>query len=213
MTKAVLYIRVSTVKQAQHGVSLEAQQAKGEAYANLYDLEIVATCIDAGESAKSLNRPALQDALGHLESGDAEALLVVKLDRLTRSVKDLSVLIDDYFASRFSLLSVSENIDTRTAAGRLVLNILASVSAWEREAVSERTKAAMAHKVKKGEPVGRAPFGFQYKSGRLVKIPSEQKVISEMVALRKGGATFTAIGHAVGKSKQTASAIVRRAML
>ena len=213
MTKAVLYIRVSTDKQAQHGVSLEAQQAKGEAYANLYDLEIVATCIDAGESAKSLNRPALQDALGYLESGDAEALLVVKLDRLTRSVKDLSVLIDDYFASRFSLLSVSENIDTRTAAGRLVLNILASVSAWEREAVSERTKAALAHKKNQGAVLGNAPYGFRKVGSKLVQVDSEQQTIVKIVSLHKGGANAAAIAREVGFYPNRVRRIIKRATL
>ena len=211
MTKAVLYIRVSTDKQAQHGISLEAQEAKGKAYASLYDLEIVATCIDAGQSAKSLNRPALQDALAHLESGDAAALLVVKLDRLTRSVKDLSILIDDYFSSRFSLLSVSENIDTRTAGGRLVLNILASVSAWEREAVSERTKAALSHKKASGFTLGAAPFGFTIDDGKLVEIEEEQKVISEILSLRESGANFAAISRQVGFYPQRVRNIYRRA--
>ena len=211
MTKAVLYIRVSTDKQAQHGVSLEAQEAKGRAYASLYDLEIVATCIDAGESAKSLNRPALKDALAHLEAGDATALLVVKLDRLTRSVKDLSVLIDDYFSSRFSLLSVSENIDTRTAGGRLVLNILASVSAWEREAVSERTKAALAHKKENGATLGRAPYGYTYKAGELVEIAEQQVVITKIMNLRALGRSYSSIGRELGMNHQRVSGICRRA--
>lgn len=78
-----------------------------------------------------------------LRAGKAEAILVVKLARLTRSVKDLGDLVERYFASgKWALLSVSEQIDTRSAAGRLVLNVLASVAQWEREATGERTSAA-----------------------------------------------------------------------
>ena len=75
-----------------------------------------------------------------LKAGDAEALLVVKLDRLTRSVVDLGTLVERYFApGKAALLSVGEQIDTRSVAGRLVLNVLASVSQWEREAIGDRT--------------------------------------------------------------------------
>ncbi len=162
-TRAIAYVRVSTDKQAEHGLSLEAQRARAQAYAALYDLELIGTEIDAGASAKTLNRPGLQRALGQLQRGAAQALLVVKLDRLTRSVKDLGTLVEQYFLDgRWSLLSVSEQIDTRTAAGRMVLNILASVSQWERETIAERTREAMAYKQTRREYTGgAAPYGWR----------------------------------------------------
>ena len=142
-TKAVAYVRVSTEKQADAGQSLDAQRAKVTAYAGLYDLELVEVIVDAGASAKTLDRPGLTRALAMLKSGEADALVVVKLDRLTRSVRDLGELVDRYFANgKAALLSVSEQIDTRSAGGRLVLNVLASVSQWEREAIGERTADA-----------------------------------------------------------------------
>ena len=179
-TKAVAYVRVSTEKQADAGQSLEAQQAKVTAYAGLYDLELVEVIVDAGESAKSLNRPGLTRALAMLKSGQAEALVVVKLDRLTRSVRDLGELVDRYFANgKAALLSVSEQIDTRSAGGRLVLNVLASVSQWEREAIGERTAAVMQHKAAAGEYTGgRAPYGFRVEAGRLVRVEAEQAVLA-----------------------------------
>jgi len=96
-----------------------------------------------------------------LKAGEAEALLVVKLDRLTRSVVDLGSLVERYFApGKAALLSVGEQIDTRSAAGRLVLNVLASVSQWEREAIGERTATVMQHKARQGEYTGgQAPYG------------------------------------------------------
>src|SRR5258705_4952877 len=146
-TRTIAYLRVSTDKQADRGVSLDAQRAKVKAYAELYDLELVEILVDAGHSAKSLERPGLQRALGMLKRREADALLVVKLDRLTRSVVHLGQLVETVFApGKAALLSVGEQIDTRTAGGRLVLNVLASVSQWEREAIGERTATAMQHK-------------------------------------------------------------------
>ena len=180
-TKTIAYIRVSTDKQADKGVSLEAQEDKARAYAGLYDLELVEVIVDAGESAKTLDRPGLQRALSMLKTGKAEALLVVKLDRLTRSVKDLGTLIETYFApGKAALMSVGEQIDTRSAAGRLVLNILASVSQWEREIIGERTSVAIKHKQSKGEYIGGyVPYGFAMADGVLVEDAFEQDVIRQ----------------------------------
>jgi site-specific DNA recombinase len=161
--RVVAYVRVSTEKQAEQGLSLDAQQAKLTAYAALYELDLVAIEVDAGAGAKTLQRPALRRALGALKAGKAEALLVVKLDRLTRSVKDLGVLVETYFlAGKWSLLSVSKQIDPRTAAGRMVLNILAVVSQWERETIGERTAEAMAYKRRQREYTGgEPPYGWR----------------------------------------------------
>jgi len=199
-TRAVAYLRVSTDKQADHGVSLEAQRAKVEAYAALYDLELVAIEVDAGASAKTLDRPALDRALGLLDRGEADALLVVKLDRLTRSVRDLGELVDRCQRAGWALLSVSEQIDTRSAAGRLVLNVLASVAQWERETVGERTAAAMAHKRALGEYTGgEAPYGYRVAEDgrRLEAHPGEQRVIRAARELREAGLSLRKIGAAL----------------
>src|SRR5579872_239746 len=162
-TRTIAYLRVSTDKQADRGVSLDAQRAKVAAYAELYDLDLVDVIVDAGASAKTLDRPGLTRALAMLKKGAADALLVVKLDRLTRSVRDLGELVERHFApGKAALLSVGEQIDTRSAAGRLVLNVLASVSQWEREAIGERTSTAMQHKIASREYTGgAAPYGFR----------------------------------------------------
>jgi site-specific DNA recombinase len=187
-TRAVAYIRVSTEKQADAGVSLEAQQAKVRAYASLYDLELVDVVVDAGVSAKTLDRPGLSRVLSMVKRGEVDAVVVVKLDRLTRSVADLGELVERYF-QRAALLSVSEQIDTRTAAGRLVLNVLASVAQWEREAIGERTSAALQHKRAKGERVGSVPYGYALAADgvRLVEVESEQAVVREARTLRASG--------------------------
>lgn len=194
MIRAVGYVRVSTDRQADHGISLDAQRAKLKAYAELYQVELVAIVEDAGLSAKSLDRPGLGRALSMLEGGEADALLVCKLDRLTRSVRDLDLLISRFFeGGRWALLSVGEQVDTRTAAGRLVLNVLSAVSQWEREAIGERTREAMAHKRARGEFTGgRVPYGYRVEAGLLVKVPAEQEVIAAARQARARGLSLRA---------------------
>lgn len=190
-TRAVAYLRVSTDKQADRGVSLDAQREKVIAYAALYDLELVEVVVDAGVSASSLDRPGLNRALEMLRRKVANALVVVKLDRLTRSVRDLGDLVERVFADgRSALLSVSEQVDTRTAAGRLVLNVLGSVSQWEREAIGERTSAAMRYKAAAGEFIGGGtPYGYRLADDgtRLIPFPDEQRVVTEAKRLRALG--------------------------
>jgi site-specific DNA recombinase len=190
-TKAVGYIRVSTDKQADHGVSLDAQRTKLEAYAALYDIELIAVIVDAGVSAKTLQRPGLQQALGMLDKGQANALLVAKLDRLTRSVKDLGALVEGYFASdNITLLSVADSIDTRTAAGRLVLNVLGSVAQWERETISERTTDALHHIKSQGRKTGGdVPYGFTVAADGTTLVPDadEQAMLQAIRSARQRG--------------------------
>ena len=199
-TKAVAYLRVSTDKQAELGVSIDAQRAKVEQYAALYDLDLVAVIVDGGHSAKTLNRPGLQGALAMLASGAADALLVAKLDRLTRSVRDLGALIEGPFA-RAALLSVGEQIDTRTAGGRLVLNVLASVSQWEREIIGERTSTAMQHMRAAGQYTGgRVPYGFELAAdGSLVPVEAEQAVLALAREYRAEGLSLLGVAKRLAK--------------
>jgi site-specific DNA recombinase len=139
------YARVSTDKQASEGISLDAQAAKYRAYAIAHDVELVALEHDA-LSGKDTNRPGLLRALRMLERGEADGLLVAKLDRLTRDVGDFDDLLEEYFKRRFKLLSVADSIDTRTAAGRFFLHIQIGMAQWERETIGERTTDALAHK-------------------------------------------------------------------
>jgi DNA invertase Pin-like site-specific DNA recombinase len=162
--RVVGYIRVSTDMQAQEGVSLEAQRARLQAYCTAQELTLIEVITDEGQSAKTLDRPGLRQALGLLDRGMAAGLIVPKLDRLTRSVKDLGELCERYFreGKPWRLLSVSDAIDTRSAGGMLVLNVLMSVAQWEREAIGERTREGLRHLKQQGVTLGGAPYGWRY---------------------------------------------------
>ncbi|MCA9641694.1 MAG: recombinase family protein [Myxococcales bacterium] len=168
------------------------------------ELDLVAVHVHAGLSAKTLVRPGLQGALGALDEGEAEGLLVAKLDRLTRSVRDLGDLVERYFASRYSLLSVADSIDTRSAAGRLVLNVLASLAQWEREATGERTRDALAHLRAQFVQLGGAALGWERTDAtdaagrRLVAdVQAEAATVARIVELRAEGLTLRAIAAAL----------------
>ncbi len=161
--RAIGYVRVSTRDQADHGHSLEAQRAKIEAYAVLHDLELSEVIIDDGQSAKSLDRPGMAKLLALIRKRQTDCVVIAKLDRITRSVRDLGELVELFQRSGVEFASVADNIDTSTAAGRLVLNVMASVAQWEREAIGERTAEAMAHMRTNGRRISRhAPYGFRH---------------------------------------------------
>lgn len=215
--RVIGYIRVSTDKQAEHGVSLDAQAEKLRQYCVLYDLELIEVVVDEGASAKSLERPNLPVVLHRLAKGEADAILVTKLDRLTRSVRDLGDLLERSQREGWSIRSVGEQLDTASAAGRLVVNILGAVSQWEREAIAERTSAALQHKKSQGEYTGgKVPFGFIVKDGALVEDAHQLAARDRMLDLHRQGmsirkicATLTAEGYVHPCGNWSASTVHR----
>ena len=200
--RVIGYTRVSTDEQADKGQSLAAQRAKVESYCKLYDLELVEVIEDAGQSGKTLKRDGLQRALAMLRKGEAGGIVIAKLDRLTRSVVDGGTLIASYFGEKgYELFSVGDHINTRTAAGRLVLNVLLSVSQWEREAIGERTRDALQHKIANGERCGKVRFGYDLAADgkMLVANPVEQTAIALMRKLRAAGESLRAIASELNK--------------
>ena len=116
--RVIGYVRVSTEELAKSGFGLEAQKKKIKAYCDLYGLELVDIIVDDGYSGKSLNRPGLKKVPKMLEENEIDGVVVAKLDRLTRSVANMGFPLNEYSQEKL-LFSVSENVDTRTASGRL----------------------------------------------------------------------------------------------
>lgn len=193
--RVIGYARVSTDKQADRGVSLEAQAEKIRAMAVVHGAELVKIIVDGGESAKSLNRPGMEQLLALVDCRGVEAVIVAKLDRLTRSVKDLCTLLERFERRGVALISVAESLDTSSAAGRLVLNIMTAVSQWEREAIGERTRDALNHKRTNGERVGNIAFGYRLASDgvHVEPEPTEQATIAAVAELRGNGMSLRRI--------------------
>lgn len=192
------YVRVSTDEQGVSGLGLESQKSKIVSYCDLYDLELV-ECIQDTGSGKNLKRPGIQKVLSMLESDQVDGVVISKLDRLTRSVKDMGELLESYFTDNYDLHVVEEKIDTGTAAGRMMVNILMSVAQWERETIGERTKAALKVKRDRGEKTGgkHSPFGHNNEDGKLIENEQEQRIIKTMKSLRGKGYSYQKIADAL----------------
>lgn len=193
--KALGYVRVSTEEQSREGVSLDAQREKIKAYCSLHDAELLTIEEDAGISGKAMgNRSGLQSCLNRLRAGEANALVILKLDRLSRSTKDVLELSDLFQKQGWALHSISEKLDTSSAAGRFVLTILAALAQMEREQIGERTSLALRHKMAQGEHIGAVPLGFEAvesEKGRvLLPLGAELEIVRRIESLREEGKTL-----------------------
>jgi DNA invertase Pin-like site-specific DNA recombinase len=184
--RAVAYVRVSSEQQAESGLSLEHQQQKCRALATVNDFELTEIVIDAGESAASLSRPGMARVLAMVDGRHVEAVVIAKLDRITRSVRDLADLLDRFSRHKVALVSASESLNTETAAGRMVVRLLAVVSEWEREAIGERTRDALSAKRRRGERTGTLPYGWHLDGRQLVPLAGEQDLITLAAECRFG---------------------------
>lgn len=192
MQQAIGYIRVSTQGQADEGVSLAAQRAKIEAWCSLNDHELVAVFEDAGISGASMNgRDGLHAALK--ATGKGMALVAYSISRLARSTRDMLTIAEQLDRKGADLVSLTEKIDTTTAAGRMVFKMLAVLADFERDQIGERTKMALAHKRAKGEVYAPVPFGFDAIEGRLVEVKRESKIVGDVIRRREAGASLAEI--------------------
>ena len=193
MKTAIGYIRVSTEQQATEGVSLDAQRAKIEAWCTHNGYELAQVYVDAGISGKSMDkRPGLQDALKSLKKG--MALVSYSLSRLARSTKDAISIGETVAKRKADMVSLSEQIDTTTAAGRMMFQMLAVLAEFERNLTAERTTSALQHKKATGQKYTNiTPYGFEAIEGRLVQVLAETEVVAEIQAARSSGNTLQSI--------------------
>lgn len=182
--RAITYRRVSTDQQAESGAGLDAQAATVAKALEARGWEHVGDFCDEGASAKNLNRPALAEALAALDAGEADALVVAKLDRLSRSVSDFASVAEQARRKGWALVLLDVDVDTSTPTGELVTNISASVSQWERRIIGARTAEALAARKAKGVRLGRPA-------------QLEGWVRERIVAERADGRTLAAIADAL----------------
>lgn len=175
------YCRVSTAEQADSGAGLEAQRSAIRAEAERRGWELLAVHEDAGISGKATdNRPALTTALDALGRREADALVVAKLDRLSRSMGDAIALLERSGREGWRLLALDLAVDTTTPQGEMIAHVMASFAQFERRLISQRTRDALA--VRRAQGV---------RLGRPTSIPAE--VVERIVALRSAGTTQAAI--------------------
>lgn len=178
--RVIGYVRVSTEEQSRSGAGLAAQRAAIEAACQARGYELAVVLEDAGYSARSLERPAIRAALDELDGRRADALMVSKLDRLSRSLLDFAGLMERSRRRGWALIALDLGVDTATPSGELMANVLASFAAFERRLIGQRTQDALAAKRAAGVRLGRPRA-----------LPDD--VVARVVDERARGATFRAI--------------------
>ncbi|MBO4865433.1 MAG: recombinase family protein [Ruminococcus sp.] len=175
--RTALYIRVSTDAQFEEGYSVDAQKEKLAQYCKLKDIENYEFYIDGGWSGSNIDRPEIKRLITDIKSGKIDAVVVYKLDRLSRSQKDTVFLLEDVFIPNgCAFISLNENFDTSTPYGKAMIGILSVFAQLERENIRERTRMGMYERVKSGLWMGggRVPFGYDYDREKNTLVPNEK---------------------------------------
>ncbi len=192
--QAALYVRVSTLEQVTDGYSIGVQKEKLSAYAAAQSYDITDIYSDEGFSGKDLHRPAMERLLSDVKSGKINTVLVYKLDRLSRHVKDVLELVELFDKYSVSLYSLTEQLDVSSPFGRAALKMSATFSELERETIVERMQMGKDARARSGKYTcpGKAPFGYKLdkERDRLEIIPEEAEAIRDMYAKYIDGYTF-----------------------
>jgi DNA invertase Pin-like site-specific DNA recombinase len=177
--RVVGYIRVSTEEQGLKGAGLEAQRRAIRAECERRGWQLLRFEKDV-LSGRSMNRPGLKSALEPCRTGEAQGIVVAKLDRLSRSLVDFAGLLQEAQAKRFNVVALDLGVDLSTPAGEFLASVMASAAQWERRIIGQRTRDALAVKKAEGVKLGRPPLAADALSRRLK-------------AMRQRGMTFQAI--------------------
>jgi DNA invertase Pin-like site-specific DNA recombinase len=178
------YCRVSTDEQALYGYGLDAQETKLRDYARRGSAEMV-VMRDEGISGKSLERPALMRALAKIAAGEADGLVVTKLDRLSRSVIDFMLLVEWFETAKAQLVVMDVQMDTSTPTGRMMSQMLAVLGEFERGLIAQRTREALAAARAQGKPIGPPAVG------------DRPELATRIRGMRENGLTLQAICDAL----------------
>lgn len=219
MVRAICYVRVSTQEQVEEGVSIDAQTASVEAYCRMRRLEIGEIVLDAGVSGgKPLSsREGGLRVLHAVRSGQAQAVVSYKLDRLFRDASDCLAVTAGWDKAGIALHLIDlggQSIDTSSAMGRFMMTVIAAAGEMERNLIRERTRAAMRYKSQRGEYTGgKARYGYRVSEDgvNLIEVHSEQQAILEARRLRAKGLSLRAISialHEMGFSSRVGRPLV-----
>ena len=188
---AGLYIRVSTEDQAREGFSLKEQEKRLRAMCEYKGYEVYKIYKDSGISAKTGNyRPAFEELLQDIKDKKCNTIVVLKLDRLTRSVYDWENILKFLEENDAYLDCANDDINTTNANGKMISRILTSVSQQEIERTSERTKVGLAGAIKEGHIPARAPLGYKHIDKKLVPDPLTKDIVIRIYDLYFEGKSY-----------------------
>jgi len=188
MLETGIYLRVSTEKQVQEGFSIRAQVDKLKSYALLKEWDIYDIYSDEGISGKNIvDRPAINRLIDDINDGKVNNVLVFKVDRLTRSTRNLLELVELFEENNCAFNSLTESIDTATPSGRMFLKIIGIFAEFERENLVSRLKLGFERKAKEGYTLANRhiSYGYSKEKGQKIQtiLPDEVKIVREIFAL------------------------------
>lgn len=191
--KVGVYVRVSTEEQAKEGISIDAQIERCRSFCKARDWRVFKIYTDAGYSAGTLERPAFKNLIDDINNKKFNILLVYKIDRFSRKLKDLISILEDLKSKGINFTSVTEQIDTTTAMGEAFFQIIGVFAQLERGMVKERVELAFDKKINSGEILYRAPLGYVYRNGKLVVNEEEAEKVREIFNMWANGIHYQEI--------------------
>jgi site-specific DNA recombinase len=196
-----IYCRVSTEEQASEGYSIAAQLQTLRQYTSLYGWNIAEEYVDEGISGKDIKgRPAMQRLIADVDKDKFQAVLVWKISRLSRNMLDTLVLLDKFEEYDVKFISYSENFDTSSPIGKLVVQLMASIAEMERNTLSENVKLGMTQRAKEGSWNGGVVFGYDSVEKELIINPKEAEIVQLIFTLYSEGKGLKAIANHVNKA-------------
>ncbi len=191
--RVALYTRVSTEDQAKEGFSLDAQSERLHAFCRAQGWTVAQEYVDDGHTGRNVNRPAYQRMLADRDAWDK--MLVIKMDRIHRNSRNFMGMMDDLGKWGKDFVSATESLDTSTAMGRFVMDIIQRIAQLESEQIGERVYMGMAQKHKAGEGLNgfRRPFGYRYVDGALIVDEAEARIVRGIFEEYAQGRAFHAI--------------------
>jgi len=181
LMRAAIYVRVSTVEQAQEGYSIPAQIAILRDLAKTYNYKIIKIYQDAGISGKNIkDRPDMCRLIEDAEQKKFDVVLVWKLSRLSRSLLDLLSIVDIFTQNSVAFQSYSEKFDTSTPMGKMLLQMLGSIAEFERNTIAENVKMGLNERFKQGYSKGAIPFGYKSIDKRAIIAPEQAEVVKRV---------------------------------
>lgn len=194
--KVLLYKRISTLTQFEKGYSLEAQHERLVAYCKAMDYDVVMSVEDPGYSGSTLERPGIMRVIEAVQNNVVDAVIVYKLDRLSRSQKDVLYLIEDVFLpNKVDFISVSESFDTTTPSGMAMIGLLSVFAQLEKESIKERFMSGRQQRARRSlwHGGGTEPIGYDYVDGHLEVNKEEAYQVKLVYELYASGASLTEI--------------------
>jgi len=199
--RAAIYTRVSTEDQAKEGFSLDAQLDKLRSYCKARDWTIAGEYVDDGYSGRNVKRPAYTRMMEEMDKWDT--ILVIKMDRIHRNSKNFMLMMEDLKKHGKEFVSMTESLDTSTAMGRFVMDIIQRIAQLESEQIGERVYIGMEQKARtNGGVLGfNIPYGYDYIDGKLVINEDEARIVKEIYSWYSDGKSMGEIAKMLNNSK------------